>query len=170
MAIRKPVSRHYIHTDLDNESLFAEHLGQPGLKGGLSTGGSLGDAADRSAGGKPDWMARDLCSECHRPLPPKIIKWGGVEVVLDRSEIRVDGRHIHLTPTQACLAALMVESRGRIVPYAQIEDSCYSADIDMPLSFDLRNNVKQYLCQIRKKTGLDMRAVSGQGIMMLEPE
>lgn len=102
-------------------------------------------------------------------MPGEVIEWAGVKLDKPSLELIYRGQHIHLRPTEVAIMALLLERQGKLVSYAMIEDIVYPHD-DLPLGFDIMNNVGQHTYNLRKKTGLAIYGLAGQGILMLEPD
>ncbi len=110
-----------------------------------------------------------LCPECHRPLPSQKIEWAGIVLDKPSLELQFKGVRYHVNPRQTEIIALLLERKGKLVSYSMIEDIIFG-DHDLPLGFDILNNINQHSYQIRQKTGLGIHAVQGQGIFLMEPE
>ncbi len=63
-----------------------------------------------------------------------------------RFEVRIDGRAVHLSPTEFKLLSLLVERRGWVLTYDQI-----LAQVWGPHYVGDRNNVKLYIWYLRRK-------------------
>lgn len=67
-----------------------------------------------------------------------------------KMETRVDGRVVHLSPTEFRLLALLVERRGWIVPYDEILTKVWGPGYEGD-----RNHVKLYIWYLRRKLEAD---------------
>ena len=112
---------------------------------------------------------QELCPQCHQPIPGQTTEWAGVTLDKTLLEVTHNGNVIHLGPREAAILQAVLLAEGQLASYAMIEDMVYGS-VDLPLDFDIKNNVGVHTSNLRKKTGFAIHAVHGQGIIMARPD
>lgn len=105
------------------------------------------------------------CPECHRPMPGKLIKWGGVTLDREKLEVTFKNNVIRLTPRETDLLAAIMGAEGRLAGYGMLEDLVFGDNV--PLGMNTVRNLHVQACNLKRKTGLPIHTIEGAGMVMV---
>jgi DNA-binding response OmpR family regulator len=104
----------------------------------------------------------------HRSRPARVVRYGGVELDLDRYTVRFSGPPVKLTVKQVQVLQLLMENAGVVVSRTQLlENGWHNAELDGAV---VRTFIKR-LRQVLVVTGADdvIRSASGGYVFETEP-
>ena len=101
-----------------------------------------------------------------------VLSRGAVELDLDRSEWREDGRRIHLTPLEAALLECLLETPGQVVPMQRllVEGLGHASGQGSPEA--VRNHIRNLRAKLERRPAEPprLRNIPGIGYMFLLPD
>lgn len=94
-----------------------------------------------------------LRATAHHPAKESasVLEVGNLRIDLARHLVHVDGREVHLTPTEYKLFATLMRNPGRLMTHRQLLDAAGG-----PRSTDWRQYLRVYMGQLRRKLEPDM--------------
>ncbi len=105
----------------------------------------------------------DTCPLCAAPIPASAFaEHDGIWVNTITLEAGTPTRNaVPIRPREAQVLKLLIEAHGRLVPYITFEDNIWPDE--QPLSFNCRNNINVYICNLRKLLDVRFKCVPGIG-------
>ena len=106
-----------------------------------------------------------LCPHCSFPIGVGA-DYGGVHIDLQSMRGWVDeGEKVNLHARQAQVLHILIEGRGKIIPFATFEDRMWPDEQE--LTFSVRINVGVHVCHLRKLLDITIRNVPGIGYSLM---
>jgi two-component system KDP operon response regulator KdpE len=102
-----------------------------------------------------------------RAGPPgsPVVEIGGLRVDLDKDEVTVDGRLVHLTPHEYRILSLLARHPGKLLTHRTILREVWG-----PAYGDESNYLHVYVSQLRRKLGPEyLKTEPGAGYRLVEP-
>lgn len=87
-------------------------------------------------------------------LAPRRI--GEIEIDIDRHEVRVNGKHRHLSPREFELLTLLIKARGKVISRDQLLKSIWGIDKSMEIS---TRTVDQHVARLRRSLLSEKRRI-----------
>ena len=110
-------------------------------------------------------MERLVCSRCQKRLEDDL------DDSLPATTLKIDGKLIYLTPSEAVLLEMLLCYKGTVVSYDRLVYNMYESGLRLPHRADQEvqdplGNIKVYLYKLRKKiagTSLSIETRNGLG-------
>jgi two-component system, OmpR family, KDP operon response regulator KdpE len=80
------------------------------------------------------------------PSPNPVFKTGGLMVDMEKHQVSIEGKEIHLTPTEFKLLAILISKAGKLVTWKEL-----LGDIWGPAGSDSSHYLRIYISQLRHK-------------------
>jgi two-component system KDP operon response regulator KdpE len=99
-----------------------------------------------------------------------ILEVGALRIDQDRREVRVDGREVHVTPTEYSLLTLLARNAGKVLTHRQILKAVWGPPYVNEIHY-----LRVFMAQLRRKIEADparprlLGTEPGVGYRMLEP-
>jgi DNA-binding response OmpR family regulator len=115
--------------------------------------------------GKPFSMRELVCrvrAILHRANPrpavarPNFLRVGGIEIDLDRREVRVNGRHRRVTPRELTVLTLLIEADGKVLSREDLLKRLWGVDEDADVS---TRTVDQHIARLRRSLLSERRRI-----------
>ncbi len=96
-----------------------------------------------------------------RAAPSLVLEIGGLRIDLARREVQLEGRELHLTPTEYRLLTLLARNAGRVLTHRQLLREVWG-----PGSAEQTHYLRVYMAQLRRKIEADP---ARPGLLLTEP-
>ena len=82
-----------------------------------------------------------------------VVRHGGLEIDLARHRVQLEGREVHLTPTEYELLAYLATHRGKVLTHQMILSRVWGAEYEGEVQY-----LRVFVSQLRRKIEADARA------------
>jgi two-component system KDP operon response regulator KdpE len=99
------------------------------------------------------------------PSGSPVVELGNLRIDLDKDEVTVDGRRVHLTPHEYCILSLLARHPGKLLTHRTILREVWG-----PAYGDESNYLHVYVSQLRRKLGSEyLMTEPGAGYRLVDP-